>query len=110
MTEFQKKVYDALCLVPRGRVTTYKYLGDYIECKSYRAIGQALKRNPCAPRVPCHRVIASDLTIGGFAGNRTGADIKRKLQLLAEENVFFDNGRLANEEQVYDFARTGPEG
>ena len=103
MTEFQKKVYDALCQVPRGRVTTYKALADYIGCKSYRAIGQALKRNPYAPEVPCHRVIASDLTIGGFAGKRTGADIKRKLRLLAEENVFFEKNHLRKDIEIHDF-------
>ena len=63
-TTFQQKVYDALLLIPKGKVTTYKMLGDFINCRSAQAIGQALTRNPYAPKVPCHRVIKTDGTIG----------------------------------------------
>ncbi len=66
-TPFQQKVYDALMLIPKGKVTTYKLLGNYVGCKSAQAIGQALTRNPDAPGVPCHRVIKTDMTIGGYA-------------------------------------------
>ena len=62
VTPFRQRVYDALCRVPRGRVTTYKLLGEAIGCASSRAIGQALRNNPFAPEVPCHRVIRTDLT------------------------------------------------
>lgn len=64
MTDFQQRVYSALNLIPRGRVTTYKLLGKFIGCKSAQAIGQALTRNPDAPEVPCHRVIKTDRSIG----------------------------------------------
>ena len=63
MTDFQKRVYDALLLIPEGKVTTYKILADFIGCRSSQAIGQALTRNPHAPLVPCHRVIKTDRTI-----------------------------------------------
>lgn len=84
ITEFQRKVYLALLEVPRGTTISYKELGERIGCRSAQAIGQALKRNPFAPDVPCHRVIASDGSIGGFHGHRSGAmiDKKRKLLLL----------------------------
>jgi methylated-DNA-[protein]-cysteine S-methyltransferase len=59
-TIFQKKVYDALLFIPRGKVTTYKYLADFIGCRSSQAIGQALTRNENAPQIPCHRVIKTD--------------------------------------------------
>ncbi|OGV64411.1 MAG: hypothetical protein A3K19_09630 [Lentisphaerae bacterium RIFOXYB12_FULL_65_16] len=95
VTEFQHRVYEALRRVPRGRVTTYKALADFLGCGSCRAIGQALRRNPFAPKVPCHRVIASDLRIGGFAGATSGAEIARKRRLLASEGVRFRNERLA---------------
>ena len=62
-TNFQNKVYEALLEIPIGKITTYKLLGAYIGCKSSQAIGQALKRNPFAPDVPCHRVIKSDLRL-----------------------------------------------
>ena len=67
------------------------------------AVGQALRRNPFAPEVPCHRVIASDLTIGGFGGHRQGNAIARKLRMLAAEGVRFRNGRLADPGRVFYF-------
>lgn len=85
ITEFQRRVYLALLDVPRGTTITYKELGDRVGCKSAQAIGQALKRNPYAPDVPCHRVIASDGTIGGFHGKRDGEMIEKKRRLLEEE-------------------------
>lgn len=87
ITSFQRKVYLALLDVPRGTTISYKQLGDKIGCKSAQAIGQALKRNPFAPHVPCHRVIASDGTIGGFHGQREGEMIEKKIKLLKEESI-----------------------
>lgn len=94
-TEFEKKVFDALHLIPRGMVTTYGILGKYISCRSAQAIGQALKRNPFAPDTPCHRVVRGDLTIGGFAGERDGEPILRKRKLLESEGVpFLEDGSI----------------
>ena len=94
VTPFQQRVYEAVVRIPRGRVTTYKDIAARVGCGSPRAVGQALKRNPFAPRVPCHRVIASNLTLGGFQGKTDGAAIRRKLRLLEGEGVRFINGRL----------------
>jgi methylated-DNA-[protein]-cysteine S-methyltransferase len=94
VTRFQRRVYQALREVPRGRVTTYALLARRVGCGSARAVGQALRRNPFAPAVPCHRVIASDLKIGGFQGERGGTAVAKKMQLLAAEGVKFRNGRL----------------
>lgn len=85
ITEFQRRVYLELLNVPRGQTISYGELARRIGCRSAQAVGQALRRNPFAPDVPCHRVIASDGTIGGFFGQRTGAMIDRKQQLLREE-------------------------
>lgn len=87
ITEFQRKVYLALLDVPRGSTISYKELGERIGCRSAQAIGQALKRNPFAPDVPCHRVIASDGSIGGFHGKRSGEMIEKKKALLKSENI-----------------------
>ncbi len=103
VTPFQEKVYDALRRVPAGFVTTYKALGDAVGCGSPRAIGQAMRHNPYAPEVPCHRVIASDLTIGGFQGHSDGRSIKRKLDMLEKEGVRFEGGRLADPKQCFTF-------
>lgn len=85
ITDFQRKVYLALLEVSKGETITYKRLGERIGCRSAQAIGQALKRNPFAPDVPCHRVICSDGSIGGFHGQKDGEMIERKKRLLAKE-------------------------
>lgn len=89
ISAFQKRVYEALKRVPKGRVTTYGRLARRVGCGSARAVGQALGRNPFAPVVPCHRVIAGDLTLGGFNGARRGPAIQRKRAVLAAEGVQF---------------------
>jgi methylated-DNA-[protein]-cysteine S-methyltransferase len=101
-TPFATKVYTALRKVPAGKVITYAALGRRIGCHSPRAIGQALRANPFAPKVPCHRVIASDLTPGGFQGRRSGAALAKKLRLLAAEGVLFKNGHLADPTRLID--------
>ena len=100
ISEFQKKVYAAVSRIPRGKVTTYKFLAEVIGCNSARAVGQALKRNPFAPEVPCHRVISSSLSIGGFQGNVTGRAIEAKKALLEAENVKFVNGKLVDKSLI----------
>ena len=85
ITEFQRKVYLALLKIEKGETITYKQLGERIGCRSAQAIGQALKRNPFAPEVPCHRVIATDGSIGGFHGQREGEMIDKKRALLESE-------------------------
>ncbi len=100
VTPFQTRVFDALARIPEGHVTTYKVLADSIGCGSARAVGQALRRNPFAPEVPCHRVIGSDLRLGGYQGQTDGAAVRRKLQLLSTEGVTFRAGRLVDPGQV----------
>jgi len=102
-TSFEQKVYDALHLIPKGKVTTYRALGDYISCRSAQAIGQALRRNPFAPEAPCHRVVKSDRTIGGFSGQNDGEPIRRKIKLLESEGIIFQADGTIAEEQCYFF-------
>jgi methylated-DNA-[protein]-cysteine S-methyltransferase len=80
-------------------------LAEAVGCKSARAVGQTLKRNPFAPLVPCHRVIASDLTPGGYRGKQTTSMIHRKVALLASEGVYFKNGKLTDKRKLYRFIR-----
>lgn len=87
ITDFQRKVYLALLEIPSGTTITYKALGERIGCRSAQAIGQALKRNPFAPAVPCHRVVSSNGSIGGFHGARDGEQIERKKTLLQAEGA-----------------------
>ena len=95
LTDFRRQVYAALLEVPRGSVTTYGNLARRIGCRSAQAVGQALRANPFAPAVPCHRVVASDGSLCGFCGAREGEEIVRKRRLLEAEGVQFSpDGRV----------------
>jgi methylated-DNA-[protein]-cysteine S-methyltransferase len=94
-TAFELRVYETVKRIPRGKVSTYAWVAKKLECGSSQAIGQALKRNPFAPEVPCHRVVSSALSLGGFYGQREGEELKRKRRMLEEEGVRFDvEGRV----------------
>jgi methylated-DNA-[protein]-cysteine S-methyltransferase len=101
-TDFQQRVYALTRTIPRGRVATYGALARALGIASARAVGQALRRNPWAPVVPCHRVIASDGTVGGFQGADGGPSVASKLRMLAREGVRFDrgSGRIAEPERM----------
>ena len=103
VTAFQEKVYETISEIPRGKVTTYKLVAEKIGCKSCQAVGQALKRNPYAPEVPCHRVISSSLKIGGFCGKSSGDKILKKIEMLRKEGVEFKGGKLKEKSLIYDF-------
>jgi methylated-DNA-[protein]-cysteine S-methyltransferase len=94
---FAQQVYRLTSQVPAGRVTTYKQIGQALGTKAYRAIGQVLRCNPYAPAVPCHRVVSSDGSLGGFRGSRTKTALADKIGLLEVEGV-----RIADQ-SVVDF-------
>lgn len=85
ITEFQRKVYLELLNVPEGESVSYGELGRRIGCSSAQAVGQALKRNPFAPEVPCHRVVAADGSLCGYFGRRDGEYIEKKKKMLDSE-------------------------
>lgn len=85
ITAFQRKVYLELLNIAAGTTITYGELARRIGCRSAQAVGQALKRNPFAPDIPCHRVVAADGSLGGYNGKRDGEQVERKRQLLERE-------------------------
>jgi len=104
VTAFENRVYAMVSRVPEGRVTTYAHLARALDCGSPQAVGQALKRNPFAPEVPCHRVIRTDLNIGGYAGQTGGEKLATKLKYLREEGVEFDGvGSLKDPELLFSW-------
>lgn len=97
-TPFEKRVLALLLQIPRGRVSTYGLMSAHLG-SSPRAIGGALRRNPFAPRVPCHRVVAAGGGLGGFKGSwprdGEGITIDEKRRLLRSEGVKIDGkGRV----------------
>jgi methylated-DNA-[protein]-cysteine S-methyltransferase len=76
-TEFEIKVWHALNEIPYGETKTYKWIAEKIDKPSaVRAVGQALSKNPVPIVIPCHRVIESDGSIGGYS---SGMTIKKRL-------------------------------
>lgn len=76
-TDFEKTVWNVLHEVPYGETRTYKWLAEKIgKPNASRAVGQALSRNPIPILIPCHRIIESDGSLGGYTG---GIEIKRRL-------------------------------
>lgn len=90
VTPFQQKVYDETRKIPCGQVISYGELARRINCGSPRAVGQALRVNPFAPEVPCHRVVAADGSLTGFYGKQDEAALIKKRALLEAEGVIFD--------------------
>jgi len=85
-TEFQKKVYETVKSIPYGKTASYGTIASYLgNEKASRAVGNALKKNPVPPAVPCHRVIASDKDMCGFSAVG-GIDLKLKMLELERNN------------------------
>jgi methylated-DNA-[protein]-cysteine S-methyltransferase len=83
-TTFQQKVWHALTRIPYGETRSYGWIAKQIgKPKASRAVGAACGANPVAVIVPCHRVIASDGSIGGFGG---GLPMKRRLLALERKS------------------------
>lgn len=83
LSQFQRAVYRAACRIPRGQTRSYQWVARRIgRPGAARAVGSALSRNPFAPRVPCHRVVRADGSLGGFAGGPA-----RKRRLLRREGA-----------------------
>lgn len=90
MNSFAEKVYSATRRIPRGRVATYKAVARAAaNPRAFRAVGNALNKNPYAPKVPCHRVVKSSGALGGFASG-----CAKKAKMLRVEGVKIKNGRI----------------
>tara|TARA_B100002051_G_scaffold272652_1_gene309803 strand:- start:569 stop:838 length:270 start_codon:yes stop_codon:yes gene_type:complete len=86
-TKFQLKVWKYLKKIPKGKVKTYKQVAIAIKNpKSARAVANACAKNPYAPKIPCHRVIRSDGSIGGYTAQ---GGIKAKKKMLKNEGFSF---------------------
>ena len=88
---FTERCYSLLKKVPSGRVTTYKAIAIALGTRAYRAVGNAMNKNPHSPEVPCHRVVKSNGEIGGFA---LGAE--KKIQMLKKEGIKIRENKIIN--------------
>ena len=97
MENFKNQIYYLCKKIPKGKVTTYKILANKVNCKAYRAVGNALNKNPYAPIVPCHRVVNSNGFVGGFASGT-----KNKIKLLKEEGIEIKNNKIDLDKYLFN--------
>lgn len=86
---FPQKVWAVTARIPRGKVVTYADVAKSLRSTAYRAVGQALHRNPFAPGVPCHRVVGSGGKLTGFA-----LGLEKKRLMLEGEGIIFQGSRV----------------
>ena len=90
-TPFQRRVWNAIAAIPRGRTRTYGDIARDLG-SAPRAVGQACGQNPYPLVIPCHRVVSAN-GIGGFAHADDGYLLRIKRWLLAHEGAATDRGR-----------------
>jgi len=101
-TAFQRSVWQALSLIPEGKVTTYGAIAKYLDTGAVRAVGTAVGKNPNAPEVPCHRVVRADGSIGKYSG---GEGVSTKIVLLSQEGVVVKEGKIMGFGEIFwDFS------
>jgi len=84
-TPFQLATWRYLRQIPKGTVKTYSQVAKAIgKASAVRAVANAIGKNPYAPRIPCHRVIRSDGSLGGYSGK---GGIRAKRSLLKKEGI-----------------------
>ncbi len=87
---FNDLCYNLLRKVPKGKVTTYKSIAQAMKTKAYRAVGNAMNKNPYAPEVPCHRVINSNGDLGGYASG-----LPKKIKILKAEGIEIKDNKIS---------------
>ena len=92
--DFRKKVLDLCAKVPKGKVTTYGAIAKKLKT-SPRAVGGALKRNEHPIVIPCHRVVKSDGSLGGYTSEKYRKDV-----LVRKEGLKIKEGKIQNFEKV----------
>jgi methylated-DNA-[protein]-cysteine S-methyltransferase len=95
---FNTRVWELCKRIPKGKVSTYKEIAKALDTRAYRAVGNALNKNPYAPVVPCHRVINSDGKVGGFAKGAAA-----KISLLEKEGIEIIDGKINLEKFLFRF-------
>ena len=93
----EQRVYKKLLEVPKGKITTYGDLAKAVGLKNgQRAIGKIMNKNPYPGIIPCHRVVKSDRSVGGFAYGT-----KVKTNMLTEEGIKINKGKVLDWEKTH---------
>ena len=96
---FNNRCYQLVSQIPKGKVSTYKGIANTLNTKAYRAVGNAMSNSPNLIITPCHRVIKTDGSVGGYA-----LGITKKISLLKNEGIAIQKGKVLDFEQyIYTF-------
>jgi len=100
LTKLQKKIYNLLIKIPKGKITTYKLLAKAIgKPKNWREIGKILNENPFPERFPCYKVVRSDGKIGGYSQS-----LRKKIAFLRKDGIIVRKNRIVNfKKHLFDF-------
>ena len=99
LSPFQRKVLVEQFKTRKGTVNSYKHLAKRIgNSKSYRAVGNALSKNPYPIVIPCHRTVKSDRTLGGYAGLKEGIETKKTL--LEIEGLIIQGRKIISDSPI----------
>src|SRR3989344_9089065 len=100
---FNQKVWNLAKKIPKGKVSTYKEIAKKLKTKAYRAVGQALKQNKKPIVIPCHRVVNSDGSLGGYAGVKNSI---KKIKLLNKEGIRIKKNKIVDlDKRIYRFKK-----
>ena len=97
---FQKKIYEKLKLVPKGKVVTYKNLARAVNSKAYRAVGSCMRVNHDLKKVLCYKVVESNGEIGSYSAP---GGVKKKIHLLKKEGVIVKGGKVNLVKYLFSF-------
>ena len=98
---FNDKCYKLLSKIPKGKISTYKEIALVLNTKAYRAVGSAMANNPDPVITPCHRIVKSDGSIGGYAFGTN-----KKIELLRKEGISIKDDKIENFKKfIYSFKK-----
>ena len=92
---FNDRCYKILTLIPKGKISTYGQIAKALNSRAYRAVGNAMAKNPNPISVPCHRIINSNGLVGGYA-----LGIDKKIKLLKKEGVLISKGKVVKFKKI----------
>ena len=98
---FNKQCYNLISQIPKGKICTYKQIAKILNTKAYRAVGNAMSKNPNPIIIPCHRVIKSNGCIGGYT-----LGINKKISLLKKEGIRINKAKIVDlKKYIYSFEK-----
>tara|TARA_B100000214_G_C23964460_1_gene627006 strand:+ start:1125 stop:1430 length:306 start_codon:yes stop_codon:yes gene_type:complete len=99
INNFNRRCYEKISLIPKGMVSTYAEVAKSLNSNAYRAVGNAMARNPHLIVIPCHRIVKSDGSLGGYV-----LGTSKKSSLLKKEGVYIKNNQVVGfRNKLYKF-------